>query len=138
MAEADLLVVDDDPQIGQLLTAMLERKDFHVETAYVGFEGMEEVQASEPALVVPDIMISDMDDWETCRRKKAISDVPGLFLTVWSDVATFNRGQSYIVDTGESAVRFGIYLDANVLSDLAGEVEFLNYIEASTLPIVRY
>jgi lipopolysaccharide/colanic/teichoic acid biosynthesis glycosyltransferase/CheY-like chemotaxis protein len=92
MNVANILVVDDDPEMCQLLSTMLGKKDFQVETAYDGFEGMEKVQTSEPDLVVLDIMMPEMDGWETCRRMKAISDVPVLFLTVRSDVASVARG----------------------------------------------
>ncbi|MCK4692085.1 MAG: sugar transferase [Anaerolineales bacterium] len=92
MSVANILVVDDDPEMCQLLSTMLGRKDFHVETAYDGFDGMEKVQTSEPDLVVLDIMMPDMDGWETCRRMKAISEVPVLFLTVRSDVASVAQG----------------------------------------------
>lgn len=92
MSTASILVVDDDPEMCQLLSTMLGIKDFHVETAYDGFDGMEKVQASEPDLVVLDVMMPDMDGWETCRRMKAISDVPVLFLTVRSDVSSVAQG----------------------------------------------
>jgi lipopolysaccharide/colanic/teichoic acid biosynthesis glycosyltransferase/CheY-like chemotaxis protein len=92
MSGENILVVDDDPDMCQLLSTMLGKKDFHVETAYDGFEGMEKVQTSEPDLVVLDVMMPEMDGWETCRRMKAISDVPVLFLTVRSDVASVAQG----------------------------------------------
>ena len=81
MSVANILVVDDDPEMCQLLSTMLGKQYFQVETAYDGFEGMEKVQESEPDLVVLDVMMPEMDGWETCRRMKAISDVPILFLT---------------------------------------------------------
>lgn len=92
MSAANILVVDDDLDMCQLLSTMLGQRDFYVETAHDGFEGMEKVQASEPDLVVLDIMMPDMDGWETCSRMKALSDVPILFLTVRSDVASVAQG----------------------------------------------
>jgi lipopolysaccharide/colanic/teichoic acid biosynthesis glycosyltransferase/CheY-like chemotaxis protein len=92
MSIANILVIDDDPEMCQLISTMLGKKDFRVETAYDGFEGMEKVQASEPDLVVLDVMMPEMDGWETCRRMKAVSDVPVLFLTVRSDVASVAQG----------------------------------------------
>jgi lipopolysaccharide/colanic/teichoic acid biosynthesis glycosyltransferase/CheY-like chemotaxis protein len=92
MNGANILVVDDDPEMCQLLSTMLGKQDFQVETAYDGFEGMEKVRTKEPDLVVLDIMMPEMDGWETCRRMKAVSDVPVLFLTVRSDVSSVARG----------------------------------------------
>jgi peptidoglycan/xylan/chitin deacetylase (PgdA/CDA1 family) len=62
----------------------------------------------------------------------------GLAGDVSEDVTNFLREQGYIVETGNAATRCGIYLDASVLSDLPSEVDLINYIEESTLPIVRY
>ena len=92
MGVANILVVDDDPETCQLLSIMLEKKHFHVETAYCGIESLEKVHSLEPDLVVLDIMLPDMDGWETCRRMKAISDVPILFLSALTDMASVARG----------------------------------------------
>jgi hypothetical protein len=59
------------------------------------------------------------------------ADVPG-------SVATFLKEQGYILDAGETAARCGTYLDASVLSNLASEVDLVNYIEDSRWPLVRY
>jgi hypothetical protein len=62
----------------------------------------------------------------------------GLAGNVPGSVAKFLREQGYILDAGESAARCGTYLDASVLSNLAGEVGLVNYIEDSHWPLVRY
>jgi hypothetical protein len=62
----------------------------------------------------------------------------GVAENISQDVINFLREQGYIIETGESATRCGIYLDANVLSKLANDVELINYIEESSSPIVRY
>ncbi len=62
----------------------------------------------------------------------------GLAESVPGSVATFLREQGYILDAGETAARCTTYLDANVLSNLAGEVALINYIEDSPMPLVRY
>lgn len=92
MSVASILVVDDDPEICWLLSTLLEKKDYHVETAYGGAEGLEKVHTSEPDIVLLDIMMPGMDGWETCRRMKAIADVPILFLSARTDVASVAQG----------------------------------------------
>jgi hypothetical protein len=62
----------------------------------------------------------------------------GIAGNVPGSVATFLREQGYILDPGESAARCGTYLDAAVLSNLASEVDLVNYIEDSHWPLVRY
>jgi lipopolysaccharide/colanic/teichoic acid biosynthesis glycosyltransferase/ActR/RegA family two-component response regulator len=92
MSVASILVVDDDPETCRLLSTVLERKDFQVETAFGGEEGLKKVHVSEPDLVVLDIMMPDMDGWETCRRMKEIADIPILFLSARADVASVAQG----------------------------------------------
>lgn len=92
MSTANILVVDDDPDMCQLLWTILGKNDFHVEIAYDGVEGLEKVDVSEPDLVVLDIMMPGMDGWETCRRMKAVADVPILFLSARKDVQSVAQG----------------------------------------------
>jgi lipopolysaccharide/colanic/teichoic acid biosynthesis glycosyltransferase len=92
MSVASVLVVDDDPETCRLLSTVLERKDFHVETAFGGEEGLKKVHVSKPDLVVLDIMMPDMDGWETCRRMKAIADFPILFLSARTDMESVAQG----------------------------------------------
>ena len=53
-------------------------------------------------------------------------------------IVSFLREQGYILDTGETATRCGTYIDAATLARLTSEVELVDYIEASTGPLVRY
>jgi hypothetical protein len=59
------------------------------------------------------------------------SDVPG-------HVVSFLQEQGYILDTRETATHCGTYLNGDMLARLTSEVELINYIEASTSPLVRY
>jgi len=51
---------------------------------------------------------------------------------------SFLREQGYILDTGETATLCATYIDATTLAGLTSEVELIDYIEASTGPLVRY
>jgi lipopolysaccharide/colanic/teichoic acid biosynthesis glycosyltransferase/CheY-like chemotaxis protein len=92
MSVANILVVDDDPETCRLVSTLLERKDFHVQTALCGEEGLTKVRTSEPDLVVLDVMMPDMDGWETCRKMKAIADIPVLFLSARTDMISVVQG----------------------------------------------
>ena len=52
--------------------------------------------------------------------------------------APFLREQGYILDTGETAPRCSVYIDASVLDRTRNEVELVDYIESSAAPLVRY
>lgn len=62
----------------------------------------------------------------------------GVARNIPDTVSAFLREHGYILDPGPSASRCGIYLDADLLSNLASEVELVKVIEASPGPLVRY
>lgn len=76
-----ILVVDDEENIVDLVTLYLERDGFKVESANDGATALEMIQTDEPALVVLDIMLPEVDGFEVCRRTRATSDVPIIMLT---------------------------------------------------------
>ena len=65
---ARLLVIDDTPQNGRLLEAMLSPHGYSVALAYSGGEGLEKVRTEHPDLVLLDIVMPDMSGYEVCRR----------------------------------------------------------------------
>ena len=69
-----VLIVDDDPGIKKLLTKMLSRKHFEVETASDGFEAGIKVMEFKPGLIILDLIMPGMDGFEVCRRMKENSE----------------------------------------------------------------
>jgi two-component system, OmpR family, response regulator len=81
-AEARLLVVDDEPNIVELLSASLRYAGFEVVTAMNGAEAVAAVDRHRPDLVVLDVMLPDVDGFVVLRRLRAGSHpLPVLFLT---------------------------------------------------------
>ncbi len=76
-----ILVVDDEPNIQELVRLYLEKDGFRVELAGSGREALDKLKSSTPALVILDIMLPDMDGFEVCRRIRKENDVPVLMLT---------------------------------------------------------
>jgi len=85
MSDATILVVDDDPQIRDVLKVALERAGFRVDLARDGVEGLRATQVSEPDLAILDIGMPEMDGLELCRAIRRESEVPILFLTARDD-----------------------------------------------------
>ena len=81
MSHAHILVVDDDPIICQLLQTTLAQHDMAVTAASSGKEALRVFHNERPDLVLLDIMMPDMDGFETCRRLRDLSDVPIIMLT---------------------------------------------------------
>ena len=76
-----VLVVDDDPHIRALLVFAFEKAGMAVREAADGEEALGEVARAAPDLVVLDINMPRMDGLEVCRRLRATSEVPVLFLS---------------------------------------------------------
>ena len=76
-----VLVVDDDPHIRQLLAFAFEKAGLTVREAGDGEEALAQVARAMPDLVVLDINMPRMDGLEVCRRLRATSEVPVLFLS---------------------------------------------------------
>jgi len=81
-----ILVVDDDRKIVALVRAYLEREGYRVVAAYDGRQALEKAHAEPPALIVLDLMLPELDGFETMRLIRADSDVPVLMLTARSSL----------------------------------------------------
>ena len=85
MSNQTILVVDDDPQIREILSLALERAGFDCVTARDGAEGLQQAKTIAPALAVLDIGLPEMDGLELCKAIRRESDLPILFLTARDD-----------------------------------------------------
>ncbi|MBJ7337628.1 response regulator transcription factor [Mycolicibacterium sp.] len=80
-----ILVVDDEPTILAAVTTRLRAEAFLVETAVDGPSAVEKAAATNPDLVVLDVMLPGFDGLEVCRRIQAARSLPVLMLTARSD-----------------------------------------------------
>ncbi len=85
MAGELILVVDDEANIIDLARLYLEREAYRVEEAMDGQQALEKIDSLEPALVILDIMLPEVDGFEVCRRVRAESEVPIIMLTARDD-----------------------------------------------------
>jgi two-component system phosphate regulon response regulator OmpR len=80
MAEK-VLIVDDDTRLSAMVADYLAGNGFDVQTAPTAGAGLEHILRRPPDAVILDVMLPDIDGFETCRRIRASSDVPILMLT---------------------------------------------------------
>ena len=85
MTNQTILVVDDDPQIRDVLGVALERAGFRTVMARDGVEGLQSARTESPSLAVLDIGLPEMDGLELCKAIRRDSDLPILFLTARDD-----------------------------------------------------
>lgn len=94
-----VLVVDDDPDILELLQYNLKKEGYEVKTANDGIKGVDAAKEFKPDLILLDIMMPHQDGIETCRQIREIPELNGtyiMFLTSraeeYSEVAAFDSG----------------------------------------------
>jgi two-component system KDP operon response regulator KdpE len=80
-----VLVVDDEPRMIRFIRMNLELEGYHVIEARNGVEALEQVRQYLPDLVIMDVMMPEMDGFETLRLLREISTVPVVLLTVKAD-----------------------------------------------------
>jgi DNA-binding response OmpR family regulator len=76
-----VVVVDDEPNIADLVDLYLAREGFRVLKTGTGEAGLRAVKDHRPRLVVLDVGLPDVDGLEVCKRLRATSQIPVIFLT---------------------------------------------------------
>lgn len=80
-SKAKLLLIDDDVTLLKALEIYMTRAGYEVFTAGHGADGLKQLFALRPDLVILDVMMPQMDGWETCRRIRELSTVPIIMFT---------------------------------------------------------
>ena len=70
IASADVLVVDDDPEMRRITAVVLESKGYKVRAADDGEDALAKIEEQEPDLLVLDLLMPKMDGFEVCKRLK--------------------------------------------------------------------
>ena len=84
-----ILLVDDDPNIRQLVNLYLEKEGFEVVMADRGDEAVKIFKSTPPNLILLDVMLPGMDGWQVCREVRKISNIPIIMLTAKDE--TFDK-----------------------------------------------
>lgn len=85
MQKGPILIVDDDPNLREVVRVALELQHFEIVEAADGKAGVEAFQKHHPVAVVLDLMMPELDGFEVCRRIRASSRVPIVFLSSRDD-----------------------------------------------------
>ena len=87
-----VLVVDDEPRLVDVVRMNLEVEGYRVVEATNGFEALDRLKQDLPDLVVLDVMMPEMDGFETLRHIREVSSVPVIMLTVRQEESDRIRG----------------------------------------------
>ncbi len=83
--DANIMLVEDDPELGELVAGRLRREGFHVDIVDRGDTAITRILAAPPELVVLDIMLPGADGFEVLRRVRPDYTGPILVLTARDD-----------------------------------------------------
>lgn len=97
-----ILIVDDDPDILEALSMILESKGYQVVTAQDGIEGLASLKAEKPDLMILDLLMPKMDGFAVCKelqdpRWSRFREIPILILSSVREEASRRR---YELETG--------------------------------------
>src|SRR5262245_30459439 len=90
-----ILIVDDTPANVRMVTGILKGKGYALSVATNGKEALDLLDWIRPDLILLDVVMPEMDGFETCRRIKAVEawqDIPIIFLTAKTDTADLVKG----------------------------------------------
>ena len=90
-----ILIIEDAPANIQSLSAILQARGYQISIATNGRRALEVLERIRPDLILLDVMMPEMDGFETCRQIKASSawrEIPIIFLTAKTETADIVRG----------------------------------------------
>jgi two-component system, OmpR family, response regulator len=82
----NLLLIDDDEKLAEPLREYLARFNLSLHSETRPLEGIERIRSRRYDLLVLDVMLPDIDGFETCRRIRQFSDIPIIMLTARGEV----------------------------------------------------
>ena len=86
------LLVDDERRMLELLDLYLSPQGFHCIKLESGSAAIEYLKTSKVDFILLDIMMPELDGWETCKRIREISDVPIIMVTARDQTADIVNG----------------------------------------------
>jgi|GEM_PF-3705920 len=83
-----VLVIDDDPEVGELMKRFLEKQGFVIHVALTGGQALDKVKTLRPAIVTLDVLMPEVDGWGVLAALKndaEIADIPVIIVSIVDD-----------------------------------------------------
>lgn len=127
-----ILIIDDDLEIVDIVTLVLEKEGYGVVRALSAQQGLRQAFLHHPNLILLDVMMPDMDGWDVCKRLRDLSDVPIIFLSARGNVDDVVKGldlggDDYLVkpfSNAELVARVKVHLRRTPEPDAVSEISF--------------
>lgn len=141
MENNKILIVDDDPNICEVVKLYLNKEGYNTITVHDGNSGIQAFKEHKPALLVLDLMLPEISGLDVCREIRKLSDLPIIMLTAKDDlvdkIVGFELGaDDYVVkpfEPKELVVRVKAALRRSKLNDPDTEIndKFIAYTDLS-------
>lgn len=139
-----ILIVDDEPDIRELIEYNLKKEGYQVYTASNGQEAVAEAKRVLPDLIILDIMMPKMDGIEACRILRTMSEFKNTFMVFltarseeYSEIAGFNVGADDYIAKPIKPRALTSRINAILRRNVQAEEEVENKLEISDLVIDR-
>ena len=139
-----ILVVDDEPDIRELIEYNLKKEGYQVFTATNGKEAISQAKKNIPDLIVLDIMMPEMDGIEACRLMRAMPEFRNTFMVFltarseeYSEIAGFNVGADDYIAKPIKPRALVSRINAILRRNIQQEQPILNKLEVADLVIDR-
>jgi two-component system alkaline phosphatase synthesis response regulator PhoP len=143
-AKHKILIVDDEPDIRELIEYNLKKEGYQVFTASNGQEGVAEAKRVLPDLIILDIMMPKMDGIEACRILRSMNDFKNTFMVFltarseeYSEIAGFNVGADDYIAKPIKPRALTSRINAILRRNVQSEIEIENKLEIGDLVIDR-
>jgi len=93
-----ILIVDDDPDMAELLGHMADILGFEHDYVPTGDEAVERCRSRSPDVIVLDVMLEDTDGWAVYKRLTPITASPIVFITAWRTGENRQRADAMLAD----------------------------------------
>lgn len=140
----NILVVDDEPDIRELIEYNLKKEGYEVTTAANGKEAIALSKRNIPDLIILDIMMPEMDGIETCRLMRAMPEFKNTFMVFltarseeYSEIAGFNVGADDYIAKPIKPRALVSRINAILRRNIQQEEPVLNQIKVADLIIDR-
>lgn len=99
-----ILIVDDDPDLVEAVSMLLEAEGMEPLAAYGGVEGLEKARTENPDLIVLDIMMPDKDGYAVAKELAAVDALSGIPVIMLTAVTNYVADTSYSHGSGKELV----------------------------------